>query len=435
VAVPVFRGRFGPAEAERLLWRAGFGPRPGEAARLARKGLRAAVRSLLDPPTLQLVGPEPHDDRGFPLAPADAFGHDHLWWLDRMARTNQPLVERMTLVWHDWFATSLQGVKSQQLMLDQNALLRANALGSFRDLLLGVTKDPAMLVWLSGNQNTVRSPNENYGRELMELFTLGADRGYTEQDVREQARSLTGWTGNVQKKAVVKDFVYDPRRHDPGTKTIFGHSGSFDWQDACRLCLEHPSHPSFFVRKLWRSFVPTPPPAATQRALEQRYVASGYAIAPVVEAILLHPDLHRGPRMVKPPVVYTAGLLRARGRGIDTARWTALDDASGQRLFVPPNVAGWDESRWLDTATFRGRWFVALAASSAPSGALPLGGAGDARKLVSGALAFWGSPSITAKTRTVLERWARARLLHAPAADVETALRQLVATSPDLQAA
>src|SRR5205823_3032528 len=153
----------------------------------------------------------------------------------------------------------------------------------------------------------VRSPNENYGRELMELFTLGADRGYTEQDVREQARSLTGWTGTVQKKAVVKDFAFDPRRHDTGTKTIFGRSGNYDWQDSCRLCLAHPSHPSFFVRKLWSYFVPTSPPAATQAALEQLYVSSDYAVAPVVTGILLHPDLHAGPRMVKPPVVYNAG--------------------------------------------------------------------------------------------------------------------------------
>jgi hypothetical protein len=110
---PHYRGQFGRAEAERLLWRAGFGPRPGEADRLARKGLDAAVRSLTYPGRERLRGPKPRDDKGRPLAPRDAYGHDHLWWLDRMVRTSRPLVERMTLVWHDWFATSNDGVESQ----------------------------------------------------------------------------------------------------------------------------------------------------------------------------------------------------------------------------------------------------------------------------------------------------------------------------------
>ena len=174
-AVSVYRGRFGAEQAERLLWRAGFGPRPGEAEKLARKGLDGAVQSLTRPRRKErLGGPPPQDQDGHPLAPADAWGHDHLWWLDRMVRTNRPLTERMTLVWHDWFATSNEGVGSQRLMIHQNEMLRKNALGSFRDLVVRVTRDPAMLLWLSGAQNREDSPNENYARELMELFTLGA---------------------------------------------------------------------------------------------------------------------------------------------------------------------------------------------------------------------------------------------------------------------
>jgi hypothetical protein len=152
--VPVYSGHFGPSQAERLLWRAGFGPRPGDAAKLARKGLRGAVESLTRPRGKErLHGPPPHDEDGHPLAPADAWGHDHLWWLDRMLRTNHPLTERMTLVWHDWFATSPEGVGSQRLMIHQNEMLRANALGSFRNLVVRVARDPAMLLWLSGAQN------------------------------------------------------------------------------------------------------------------------------------------------------------------------------------------------------------------------------------------------------------------------------------------
>ena len=136
-----------------MLWRAGFGPSPGEARKLARKGLKGAVQSLTRPKgAAKLRGPAPQDEDGLPLAPADAYGHDHLWWLDRMVRSNQPLIERMALCWHDWFATA--DVGQAQLNLNQNDLFRRRALGKFSDLLLDVTVDPAMLIWLSGNENT-----------------------------------------------------------------------------------------------------------------------------------------------------------------------------------------------------------------------------------------------------------------------------------------
>ena len=424
--LPVYSKPFGSQQAERLLWRAGFGPRPGEAKALAAQGLHAAVLSLTRPQAEQLTGPAP-TDRGAPIAPYDAFGHDHLWWLDRMVRSNRPLVERMTLVWHDWFATSNVGVGSQRLMLNQNETLRQGALGSFRDLLLSVTQDPAMLLWLSGVKNTRFSPNENYGRELMELFTLGVDNGYTETDVREQARALTGWRGRKRGDNAA-DFVYDTRLHDTGSKTIFGKSGTFDWTDSCRLCLEHPSHPGYLVGRLWSYFVPTAPTKATLSGLKALY-GNGYRIQPVVEAILQHPDLYDGPRMVKPPVVFTAGLLRALGGGVDTILWARLGAGAGQRLFYPPNVAGWDDSRWLDTATFRGRWFLA---SLAFTGKPPQGGSSDPAKLLDRARAALGGPTLTTATSTALLDFAK-KNRSSGAAVVESALRQLLVMSPDLQ--
>jgi uncharacterized protein (DUF1800 family) len=433
-SLPVYAKRFGVAEAQRLLWRAGFGPRPGEARALAAKGLDGAVDSLLKPPAYAPVGPEP-TDRGFPLAPKDAAGHDHLWWLDRMVRGNQPLVERMTLIWHDWFATSNQKVASQSLMLDQNQTMRTGALGSFQDLLLSLTKDPAMLLWLDGVKNTSRAPNENYGREMMELFTLGWSNGYTENDVREQARSLTGWHADYLRGAGPSNFTFVPRLHDDGTKTVFGHSGDFDWQAACTLCVQHPNHAAYFVQKLWSYFVPTPPSAATRVGLAAVY-ANGYSVAPVVRAILRHPDLYEGPRMVKQPVVYTAGLLRALGRPVDGKIWTQLDTQSGQRLFYPPDVAGWDMSRWLDTATFRARWFVAANALAPLRLAEP--GEGSAAKpatLLANATHLLGDPPLTAQTRHALLSFAGAALQSAKSAVVENALRQLIAVSPDLQTA
>src|SRR5215475_5045587 len=445
MAVPVYRGHFGKPQAERLLWRAGFGPRPGEAERLATDGLHGAVHKLTNPGRERLKGPKPHDDDGHPLAPFDAWGHDQLWWLDRMVRTSRPLVERMTLVWHDWFATS-EDVSNARLMIGQNQLFRRHALGSFSTLLQDVTKDPAMLLWLSGTDNTKDSPNENYGREVMELFTIGADRGgYTERDVREQARALTGWRNDWNDNLGPVNFRFDKRRHDDGVKRIFGKRGHFDWKDSCRLCVHHPLHPSFFVTKMWSYFIPVPPKTGTRRSLQRIYVRSGYKVEPVVEAILRHPALYTGPRMVKPPAVYLAGLLRGLGRGTDTEAWTWLLSLAGQQLFYPPNVAGWDDSRWLDTATWRGRWGIAQYALQRH--ALEPGkatAAADADALVKNALRFWKYPALTPKTNHALTQFAKDAIHDAGSADwkrkqyppmVLNGLRHLIAVSPEFQAA
>ncbi|MBA2461013.1 MAG: DUF1800 domain-containing protein [Actinobacteria bacterium] len=438
----VYTGHFRREHAERLLWRAGFGPRPGEATALARKGLDAAVLSLTRPGAERMMGSKPHDSKGGRLAPEDTWGHDHLWWLDRMVRTSRPLVERMTLVWHDWFATSLQGVGSQSLMLRQNRLLRRHALGSFESLLRKITKDPAMLLWLSGTDNTRWSPNENYARELMELFTLGAGRGYTERDVREQARALTGWASDWRRDVGPHNFRFARDRHDAGDKRIFGERGPHDWEDAVDLCLEHDRHPAFFVEKLWSYFVPVAPDAGTRASLAALY-QKGRNVRPVVEAILRHPSLYTGPRMVKPPAVYTAGLLRAIGRGVDTDSWSWLSGMSGQRLFMPPSVAGWDDSRWLDTATFRGRWWIAnyatqpFSVTDKEAGTLP----SQPDELVGRAVKFWGFPTLRPETQRALLEFARRSVADANESWkrrsypvlITNALRQLVAMSPDFQ--
>jgi hypothetical protein len=446
---PVYGHDLGNEQLKRLLWRAGFGPRPGEVDALAGKPLEQVVQSLTRPQGAPVLsGPEPHDANG-PIAPFDVAGHDHLWWLDRMVRSNQPLVERMTLVWHDWFATSNATVASAKLMIDQNELFRLGALGSFKDLLLGVTRDPAMLVWLNGIENRKDAANENYARELMELFTLGPDRGaYTETDVRQLALALTGWRADFTSGIGWHDFRYDDSRHDHTSKTVFGKSGDFDWQDAVRLVLENPLHASFFVTKLWSYFVPTPPDAATQHALEGLYLDSGYGIRPVVEAILSHPDFHTGGVMVKPPVVYAAGLLRAVGRGIDRGEWWWLCAAAGQQLFYPPDVSGWDWSAWLDTSTWVGRFQLpgyAFNPLDKFSGSVyPWGGYSrdeDAPTAVASALAFLDNPPIAAESRAILTSFAE-RCLPSTMTNLEqsvwramrqNALRQLVATCPDYQ--
>lgn len=412
-------------------------------SRLARMTRAQAVRSLTRPRgAARLTGPQPQDGKGNPLAPYDRYGHDHLWWLDRMVRTNQPLVERMTLILHDWFATSNEKVDNPRQMIAQNELLRASCLGSFASLFHAITIDPAMLVWLDGSGSAPPAPNENYAREMMELFSLGADRGaYTEHDIREQARALTGWTNDYSNEAGNTNFHFNAENHDVGPETVFGHAGSFDYQDAIRLCVEHPLHPSFFVTKLWSYFIPLAPSARKVASLSHIYTASRYSIRAVLEAILLDDLFYRGPTLIKPPVVLLAGMLRAVGRGIDTDEWVGYAEQTGQRLFYPPNVSGWPKRRWLDTSTYKGRWDSA-AAVIAPSFADPARRhrPQPARVAVQQALASVGSPLLTRATRDYLLSFARATAPQGASSSPmqawrHNALRQLILASPDYQVA
>lgn len=440
-----YQGPFGLPQAVRLLERAGFGPLPGQAEHLVSLGLVGAVQSLTRPAgAAALNGPAPVDDGGEPIAPADAWGHDHLWWLDRMVRSDQPLVERMALVFHDWFATSLANVSKPQQMIDQSNLFRSACFGSFLDLFKAVTVDPAMLQWLNGAENVKSAPNENYAREMMELFSLGADRGaYSEDDIREGARALTGWRNDWSGELGAYNFRFDPKRHDTQNKAVFGRTGNWGWEDACRLCVEHPLHPSFFVDKLWSYFVPRVPSAGTREGLINSYVYSGWQIRPLLEAILQSPDLYEGPPMVKPPVVQLAGMLRAVGRGVDTTAWVWLCEEAGQRLFWPPNVSGWDDNRWLDTSRMRARWNLTdyvLEGISVDAWGTPYSTTETAEEALARAVASWGSPALRAEhsaelldfarraEKTIAANWQKGpyRALR------QNALLQLIGVSPDL---
>jgi uncharacterized protein (DUF1800 family) len=411
-------------------------------------GMRAAVLSLTRPKgTARLIGPAPVDEDGLPIAPADSWGQDHLWWLDRMVRTDQPFTERMALIFHDWFATSNEGVSQQQQMLDQYGTIKSHANGKFDRLLISLARDPAMLQWLDGGNSSKWSPNENFAREMMELFTLGADRGaYTEQDIREAAKALTGWSYDWDDDQGAINFRFEPDRHDAGQKRIFGRHGNWNWNDACRLCCEHPLHASFFVGKLWSYFVPTPPSAGTRRALIGKYLNGGRRIRPVVEAILMHPDFYRGPTMVKPPVVYAASLMRSMKLTIKTEAWTWLCSSAGQQLFYPPNVSGWDDERWLDTSTTRARWLMVTTAlgdrhHDAWNEQRPYRNDESTREAVNRALASFGWPPLRSEHQEELislsnrvagranQDWQKGpyRALR------QNALLQLIAVSPDMQ--
>jgi uncharacterized protein (DUF1800 family) len=445
-SLPLYDGKFGVPQAERLLWRAGFGPRRGETAQVAKLGLRGAVLSLTRPKSHALAGPRPTLQTGKPLQPYDVWGNDVLWWLDRMVRSRAQLIERMTLTWHDWFATSNEGVNSQRLMINQNRTQRRLCLASFPRMFTAMTRDPAMLLWLSLSGSTKQAPNENYAREMQELFALGVGDGYTERDVREHARALTGWTNNWnQATGEPDDFHFDPTLHDDGVKVIYHKRGRFGWRDSLRLVVDHPDHPRYFVTKLWSYFSPAPLPRADLRAAQQLYLGTKKQIRPLVEAFLMHPLIYTGPRLVKPPIVQIAGMLRGIDRFIDTDAWAWESSLVGQMPFYPPNVAGWDATRWLNTDTWSARFNLTsemiVTKHVVDPGKAKL--APNPRRLTRSAIAFWGHPTLSPATVDALHAYAKAAAVDAATASWErqqypalalNALRALVVASPDYHA-
>ncbi len=303
-----------------------------------------------------LLGPRP-TVKGKPIDPLNEYGHDVLWWLDRMVRSTWPLQEKLTLFWHDHFATRDQDTP---LMLRQNRMLRQYGMGSFHRLLRQVTRDPAMQLFLSLADSHKDSPNENYARELMELFTLAA--GYDEHDVREAARALTGWRVS-RSNGQVSGTWFDKERYDDGVKRLLGHRGRFGTMEVLDLVVSEPRHAPFLVTKLWDFFVTEPLDRSSKRELVRIYRSSGERVLPVVERILGHGALYAHldhPDMVKSPVVFLAGALRTARAPITMDSYTYLLSNMGQRPFSPPSVAGWDWGpTWLTSGTIKTRLDVA----------------------------------------------------------------------------
>ena len=280
----------------------------------------------------------------------------------------------------------------------------------------------------------------------MELFTLGADRGaYTEHDVRELARALTGFDFEWSDELGMYDFRYVPARHDDGNKTVFGKTGPWTWQQGLSMCIRHPLHPSFFVTKLWSYFIPAPPSAARPpgarvavrlERLPGAARARGDPAAPEPPHRAAHGEAAGGP--------HSGAAARLLQRGIDSESWTWLAENAGQRLFYPPDVSGWDDSRWLDTSTIRGRCDVVAHAVEDRV----LDGAAvddyDATETpgaaVAAARAWAGNPNLTAETVGVLTNFAANAVAGAAGWQQSTyrglrqnALRHLILSSPDYQ--
>ena len=286
--------------------------------------------------------------------------------LTRMYYSPHPLREKMALFLHDHFATSNAKVQSAAMMLGQADLLRKYALGGFADLLRDMSRDPAMLVWLDGKGSRKGSPNENYGRELMELFSLGIGP-YTEADIREAARAFTGWDV-VRGKA-----AFDESRFDAGTKTVMGKTGAWKPDDIVRICLERPECGTFVARKVVRFLVSdTWTPTAKQLAPLAASFAKGHDLGALVATVLRSnafwsSDAYRA--KVKSPVEFALGIAKGLEGRIGTSALADVLEQLGQSVFYPPSVKGWDGgTAWINGQTLLYRHNLALAMTSTEDG-------------------------------------------------------------------
>ena len=276
------------------------------------------------------------------------------WWTYRMLTTPAQLLEKLTLFWHGHFATSAEKVEDAQLVFAQNNLLRTYALGDFQALLLEISRDPAMLVYLDSATNRKAHPNENYAREIMELFCLG-EGNYSEDDIRELARCFTGWEVKRGK------FRFNRYQHDTSSKSILGQSGSFGGEEGVQIVVRQNSAAEFIVSKLVNFLVmdepwPTPELVAPLAA-EMR--ENGMQIEPVVRRILtsnLFYSAYAIGRKVRSPVEFAIGFLRAFEGSTNTFELAEAMETLGQGLFYPPSVKGWDGGRtWINSSTLLGR--------------------------------------------------------------------------------
>jgi uncharacterized protein (DUF1800 family) len=269
-----------------------------------------------------------------------------------MLDSANPLVEKIALFWHGHFATSNAKVRSVWQMAAQNALFRRHALGNFRELVHDMTRDVAMLVWLDGNANRRRQPNENFARELMELFTLGVGN-YTERDIREAARAFSGW--HVRKDK----FWFNRIQHDSMSKTIFGETGDFDGDEVVDLCLEQEAAPRFLATKLLQFFVMQEPPDPAVRELAECIRANDYALKPVLRtlfssAVFFGAEARHS--IIKSPAEFVLGTQHTLESKVNLRESVLLMGQLGQSLFEPPTVEGWKGGRaWINSATMLGR--------------------------------------------------------------------------------
>jgi len=346
---------------ESVIWDPGMDPFPpsrAEAVRIARERGEGLGEPLLPEGAVRRL--QPVVDKFFYGLYSNQIETQRLglWWGNRMLVTKRPLEEKLTLFWHGHFATGANKVRDYRMMMRQNEMLRERASGPFRDLLVGILKDPAMLVFLDNGENIKSHPNENFGRELLELFTMGVGN-YSERDVREAARAFTGWTNDVL------EFRFDEEQHDFGEKTFLGSTGTFNGEDVVDRILQEPVTAEYMAGKVYRFFVRDEIDPRVRTALARVYRDSGYQMKPLLKQIFLSRDFYSAASVgtqIKSPV----HLVVSTYRKMELAQVPTIPDfgrmtgSLGQALFNPPNVAGWAGGRaWITPSTLfdRGNLF------------------------------------------------------------------------------
>ena len=278
------------------------------------------------------------------------------WWLGQMLTTQTPFAEQLTLFWHNHFVSSIQKVKYPALMYQQNQLYRSQALGNYRQLVHDMAKSPAMILYLDNQTNKKGQPNENFARELFELFTLGEGH-YTESDVKAAARAFTGWQLDRNSGA----FSFNKRQHDSGLKTLFGQTGSYDGEAVIDLIFtEKPEQVAVhLVSKWWLYFISTEPDVDEVNRLAQIFINADFELRPLMEALLLSPHFWSSnqPLLVKSPVDLVVGTQRIFGLNItDKGLLRQMGGPLEQQLFSPPNVKGWPGGNaWISSTTLLAR--------------------------------------------------------------------------------
>lgn len=359
------------AELAHLYRRAGFGARPEELDAALDRGYQASVDLLVAPPGADagaVATPPPELDaeprrlgkqsdraakRAYRIAHREQGEALVQWWLARMVAVDQPLAEKLALLWHGHWATSIRKVHSARLMLGQNQTLRSLGVGDFRELARAMVRDPALLIWLDARRNSKTLPNENLSRELIELFTLGIGH-YAEDDVREAARALTGW--RIDRRTGAARLV--AALHDDRPKTVLAHTGDLDDRSLVDLLVAQQASARFVVTRLWQRLVlPTPPPDDVMGRLLAAY-GPGRDVRALVRAMLLDPVFRSAAArhaLVKQPIEYVVGALRAlHVHPAPPVSVTLL--RLGQQPFQPPSVGGWPTgAAWLSSSAAQAR--------------------------------------------------------------------------------
>ena len=364
-------GAWDARAVEHLYNRAGFGARPHEVAEGVAMGRQALVERLVrrradvEPPFVERIElPNGRELRELAEPERQKLRNEvreknrrqlleyGAWWFERMQSGEDPLLEKMTLFWHGFFTTSAEEVKSSWLVLRQAQMLRENALGSYATLLEGIARDPAMLVYLDNQSNRKGNPNENFARELMELFSLGVGN-YGEQDVKEAARALTG------RQVREGEYAFVARQHDAGEKTVLGQTGKLDGDGLVKILLAQDACARHVARRLIGWFEGVEPDEARLASYADALRSDGYQIAPFLERLFQDPAFYRdevrGAR-VQGPVEYMVGSARRLGTRVPPTILASGAALCGQRLFAPPSVKGWDEGEsWITTSSLMQR--------------------------------------------------------------------------------